>query len=513
MKVVNVAQMRELEAATFAAGTSEAELQERAGRAVTHEVLQLYPGTGAAVALVGPGNNGRDAWIAARGLLDAGWSAALYLIRRHSLRTRELQTFAEAGGRVIWHPDQDDNLDLDAALNDANVVIDGLLGIGTRGPLRAPLDAIVAALNAYRASHPSLLVVAVDNPSGIDADSGDALGVAVRADATVVLGAAKQGLLTPRAVPLTGELLFADVGIARGRADGAELLDRASVRELLPERAADAHKGTFGRLLVVAGSERYVGAAYLASAAAVRTGAGVVTLAAPPWLRDVIASRLAEVTFLPLPDAGFAGEPDESARRVVSELAGFTALALGPGLSVDGGVGDSVEAILRARAKRDLPAVVDADALNVLAQRPGWQEWIGSGVILTPHAGELQRLTGLTLKESEQPEWDRVRSLAADWKVTLVGKGAFTAVGTQRTVWVQPRPNPALATAGTGDVLTGIIGGLLARGLAAEDAARLGVWVHAQAGLVAGEDKREGGMMASELLDEIPYSLAELRQP
>jgi NAD(P)H-hydrate epimerase len=329
----------------------------------------------------------------------------------------------------------------------------------------------------------------------------------VRADATVVLGAAKRGLLTPAAVPYTGRLVFADIGIVAGPGQAPEIIDLASLRGLLPQRAPDAHKFSFGRLLVVAGSQRYLGAAYLTCAAAVRAGAGLVTLAAPYWLRDVVAARLAEITYLPLPDAGIAGAPEEAATRILAELSGYGALALGPGLSMEGGVGACVEAILRGRALLPLPAVVDADGLNALAQQPSWPSWIGEGIVMTPHAGELQRLTKTDYRH-DQTVWERARSLAEEWRVALVLKGPFTAIGAEGWSWVHAGPNPALATAGTGDVLTGIIAGLLAQGMTPADAARLGVWVHSRAGAAAAEGRGAGGLMASELLDEVPRALA-----
>ncbi len=533
MKVVSVAQMREAEEATFAAGTTEAELQGRAGRAVADAVAVVRPGPGSVVALVGPGNNGRDAWIAVAELLRRGWRAKLYLTLRHAIGQDELERFVADGGRVVHYaqvhePDTSGSattgnaeFGIAAELQGSDVLIDGLLGIGTSGPPRPPLDAVVRDVNALRGRPDRPFVVAVDNPSGVDADTGVTPGVAVRADATVVLGGAKQGLLTAHAAAYTGRLIFADIGVVPGLASAPELVDNTSLQGLLTRPPADAHKYTFGRVLVVAGSERYVGAAYLAAAAAIRAGTGVVTLAAPRWLRDVVAARLAEVTYLPIPDAGLAGAPDESVARIVAELDGFSALAIGPGLSLEGGVGNAVEAILRERARRNRPAVVDADALNALSQRPDWPTWIGKEVVLTPHAGELERLVASDAADSgadaeagdDQPQWLRARTLAERWGVTLLMKGPFTTIASGDQVWIHARPNPALATAGTGDVLTGIIAGLLARGLPPSAAARLGTWVHGQAGARIAADRPAGGLMASELLTEIPLALAAALDP
>lgn len=507
MRIVSVPEMRELERLTFDSGIPEAELQRRAGAAVAQAIAELLPSPGFALALVGSGNNGRDAWIAAEGLQRRGWGVSLYLTPSHTITDEEIDALEAAGGRVFRCVEADIAGALAAVFEGVTVAIDGLLGIGAGGAPRPPLAEIIETLNARRAADPMLTVVAVDSPSGVNADTGEAPGPAVRADATVVLGGAKRGLLSTVAAPYIGRLVFADIGIVDGPVVAPQVLTAPSVRGLLAPRPPDAHKGTFGRLLVVSGSDQFVGAAYLVCAAAARAGAGVVTLAAPRWLRDVVAGRLAEVTYLPLPDGGPGAEPAASAERVAAELDRFQALAIGPGLSTEGGVPEFVEAILRTRAERGTPAVLDADALNILARIPGWADWIGDGVALTPHAGELGRLA-TDIEPGEAP-WEVAQRLARNWRVTLVLKGPFTAIGSPRGAWVQAAPNPALATAGTGDVLAGIIGGLLARGMEVDAAARLGVWAHSRAAERAARGYEAGGMLASDLLAEVPPALAQ----
>lgn len=504
MRVVSVEQMRRLEEMTFASGVSEHELQRRAGTAVAEAIANLQVARRSVLAFVGAGNNGRDAWVAAQCLLDAGWGAILYLTPHHAITDQELAAFEDAGGRVVRHGEGPTSSAVPAALEGVIVAIDGLLGIGGKGAPRPPFDEVVAALKAARARDPNLIVVAVDSPSGVDADTGKADGEAVVADLTVVLGGAKRGLLSAAAAEYAGRLQFADIGIVDALPEAPEILDAPSVGGLLPRPPAHAHKGTFGRLLVLAGSDRYLGAPYLVCAAAARTGAGIVTFAAPRWLRDVVASRLAEVTYLPLPDGGLAAEPDACLARLLPVLETSDALALGPGLSTDGRVGDFVEALLRERARVRIPAVVDADGLNALAQRPGWQEWIGHGVVMTPHPGELQRLA----PDEAGAVWEIAPRLSKEWGVSLVAKGAITAIGSINGCWVHAAPNPALASGGTGDVLTGLIGALLARGLAPDAAARLGVWVHGRAGARASMGRAAGGLLASDLLPEIPAALA-----
>lgn len=507
MRIVSVVQMRELEQQTFASGVTEDELQRRAAAEIARVVHERFRG-GSVVGLVGAGNNGRDAWIAVENLLDRGWRASLFLTPRHAITDDEIGAFEAQSGRIVRYAADEEDGGLGSALQGASIALDGLLGIGAKGAPRPPLDAIIETLNRAQTLNRPLEVVAVDTPSGLDPDTGDAPGLVVRADLTVVLGGLKQGLLTASAARFTGELVPVEIGVVDGPPGTADVLTLESLRGLLPPRPPDAHKGTFGRLLVVAGSDQYVGAAYLVCAAAVRAGAGIVALAAPRWLRDVVAARLPEVTYVPLPDGGPAANPDECIERLADRVAGFDALAIGPGLSTAGGVQQVVHWLIGQANEASLPLVVDADALNVLAAEPGWADSLGPKSVITPHPGELARLLGGKLPD-EAP-WALAERLGKGWGITLVVKGAFTAVGGPDGVWVHPRANPGLATAGTGDVLTGIIGGLLARGLDPTTAARLGVWAHGTTAATLTQDFLAGGLAASDLLPEIPWALAEL---
>jgi NAD(P)H-hydrate epimerase len=250
-----------------------------------------------------------------------------------------------------------------------------------------------------------------------------------------------------------------------------------------------------------------VGAAHLTCSAAVRAGAGIVTLAAPRWLRDTLAPRLAEVTYLPLPDAGPVGNASACVAAIAAEIDRYDALAIGPGLSGEGEVTSFVGQVAQLAAERALPMGIDADALNALARTPNWQTLVGPMSILTPHPGELGRLTGSGV--APEPPWSLAEQLAREWGVTLIAKGAITAIGSAQGTWVHARPNPALATGGTGDVLTGIVGGLLARGLEPAAAARLGVWVHGTAGSLAATGVPAGGLAASDLLPCVPAAMAQ----
>jgi ADP-dependent NAD(P)H-hydrate dehydratase / NAD(P)H-hydrate epimerase len=512
VKIVSVEQMRALERAAFAAGVSEAALQEVAGRAVAEEVAALAsPGQRVAV-LVGPGNNGRDGAVAARYLARAGIGLDLLLAPRHAVRDDELAALRAGGVRVR---DAAQAGDLDQALARARVAVDGLTGIGAHGPLREPLAAFAARLNeARRVERGSgeLDVVAIDVPSGVDADSGAVPGEAVWADVTVTLGAIKQGLLLFPAAERAGRVVCRDIGIpadALARLP-CELLDEAAVAPLVPPRPLDAHKYRFGRALVVAGSAHFLGAPILCATAAARSGAGLVTVGAPAAVRGAVAGHTPEITYAPR-DVDPERDPDAGLEALGPLLEACDVLALGPGLGRADGTQRFVRGLLerRARVAPASPAVVDADALFVLAEWPEWWAHTGPNVVLTPHSGELARLAG-PRPASETP-WVEAARLSGAWGVVLVAKGPFTSVARpDGRVAVWPRANPALATGGTGDVLVGMVAGLIAQGATPFDAARLAVAAHGLAAQAVLDRTGWRSLLASDLLPEIPRVLARL---
>ncbi len=516
MYVLSVSEMRAAEAAASAAGITEDELQARAGAAVAGHAARLCP-TGPFLVLVGIGNNGRDGWVAGRLLARAGRQVRLYLSPRHALTDAELASFRAAGGVIHQHAGPASFDVLRAWLSDSTGVLDGLLGIGARGAPRPPLDELISELNAARAAHPRLLVVAIDVPSGIDADSGATPGQAVRADATVTLGAVKEGLLRFPAAGLAGVLLGGDIGLPDEalKDKPVRTLAREEARALVPARAASGHKGSFGRVVVAAGSPHYFGAPYLAGAAAARSGCGLLAFAVAPRLQAVLAGLLPEATYVLLPE----GAPDEGAveavDRVGAALGDAQALLLGPGIGRSEGARAFVRGVLAARAREHpgLPAVVDADALTILAAEPDLWDLLVPGAVLTPHHGEMARLIGRSAAEIAQDPWPVAREAAMRWQQTVVLKGPFTVVGhPDGTAQVLAHSNPALATGGTGDVLAGTIAGLLAQGLEPGAAARVAVYVHgaaAHAVCVAGERDL---LLASDLLLPLSRELAMLRQ-
>ena len=506
MKIVSVAQMRALEAAGFAAGISESALQQRAGQAVAEEVFRLWQPAKRVVVLVGHGNNGRDGAVAAEWLLRHGAPVDLIVAPRRAVKPEELARLQALGGSVI---SSEDNSAVGGALRGALIAVDALAGIGARGALREPLASLARQLNAAR---DAVHVLALDLPSGVDADSGDVPGDAVWADSTVTLGAVKQGLLRFPAAEHVGRLIPRDIGIP----DSAQadlpytLLDQPMLGSLVPPRPLNAHKYRFGRVLVLAGSDHFLGAPVLCSGAAARVGAGLITVAATRDVRRNVAAHLPEVTFAE--DDVSASEGTQAARPLERYLTSHTSLVLGPGL----GRGDAITAfvgeVLRLRPKEH-QLVVDADGLFALSQLPDWPALLGPNAVLTPHSAELERLLGRELDPAE-PIWMQVGALAQRWGCVLVAKGPFTCVAApDGRVDVWPRANAALATGGTGDVLAGAIGGLLAQGLSAWDAARLGVGTHGLAAERVVHMRKWRTLLASDLFDELPAALADLKTP
>lgn len=509
--VVTVAEMRALEAAAFQAGISEDRLQANAAEQIARVAASLAPPGGRVVVLVGPGNNGRDAFLAGQRLAARERLVFSYLGPRHAIRAEELAALGAEGQRWRIHAGQDSLDHLRAELGQARLVIDGLVGIGARGPLRPPLDLLARTVNEA-AARGTLRVLSVDIPSGIDADSGEVPGEAVRAHVTVALGAVKAGTVRFPAAALSGRLEPASIGFPPGTEAACRvwLLDRASVAGLVPARPLDAHKGTLGWVLVVGGSNEYVGAPILSAASAARAGCGLVALAVPPRVQIAAAGVLPEATYLLREERQ---TPEESAERVLARVDDFRALVVGPGLGRGDESGRLVRRILsglRDRAQR-LSVVIDADALNILAGWPRWWEEIPPGCILTPHAGEMARLTGQSVAELSRACWTAAQEAADRWGQIVVLKGAHTAVAEPHGMaWVHASANPGLATAGSGDVLAGLIAGLAAQGAAPAAAARMGVVVHGLAARQVMERQNWRSLLASDLLVEIPRLLAEL---
>ena len=493
MKVASTEQIRALDRRTIAAGAPGETLMERAGYAVAKRAVDFlkHRDSRAALLFAGKGNNGGDAFVAARHLAAAGCEPTLVLVAGRAELQGDARTHFERmiGVKLIeWvHPG-----DL-AALADLapGVIIDGLLGTGLTGDVREPIAGVIHWINAQRVP-----VIAIDIPSGLDSDTGAVHGVCLRAALTVTMGLPKLGLLQPAAADYVGQLEVVDIGfpaafVAELETD-VELISTADVAPLLPPRPRGAHKGTFGHLLIVAGSEGYTGAPVLCAQAAARSGTGLVTLAVPRAIYPIVAAQC----------------PPEVMPRPFAELdySVYDAIAVGPGLGRGDDLAGWLFPLIRGSGK---PLVIDADALNVLA---GHLDVIhGVRAVLTPHPGEMGRLIGSNAPAVQAARWETARAFVREQAITLVLKGAGTVVAEKTCpLWINATGNPGMAKGGMGDALTGIVGALLAQGLSPFDAARLGVYVHGRAGDLAAERPGPVAMLASDLIACLGAAFGEL---
>mgnify|MGYP001069757371 CR=1 FL=1 len=537
IKVFRVAEMVAAEQAADAAGHSYAQMMEMAGAAVARAIQQRWDVAGKEVlVLVGPGNNGGDGLVAGRYLAEAGASVSFYLYRPRDPEKDENYAAVEKMDlfNVTAANDQRYRV-LRLRLRSADIIVDALLGTGVDRPIGGELATLLRqvrvglqerpgsaagsalALTSVAAVTPSPesdrpVVVAVDVPSGLNSDTGALDPLALPAALTVTFAGPKRGHFIFPGAAAVGELIVADIGI---RADlppvaavPVQLATAETARALLPPRPQDGHKGTFGTVLVAAGSSHYWGAPLLCGLGAYRAGAGLVALAVPRAVRPVAASRLPEATYPPIP----ADEDlDEASAAMLLEDAGrYDAMLVGPGLGQASGF---VEALL-AQAERLPPLVVDADGLNTLAALEDWASRLPRQTILTPHPGEMARLMGITL--SELKERDRVelaREQAQAWGHVVLLKGAYTVVAApDGEATLLPFATPALSTAGSGDVLAGVIVALLGQGLAPYEAAVLGGYLHGAAGAIAEELAGKSGLLAHEIAEFVMIALRRLTE-
>ncbi|MDP2673550.1 MAG: NAD(P)H-hydrate dehydratase, partial [Dehalococcoidia bacterium] len=470
MKLVTVAEMQEAEKRS---GVPVPQLMESAGLAVAQEAWLLLGELAERriVVLAGPGNNGGDGLVAARHLREWGADVSAYLLEPRHKKDAVFAPLLKAKAPVATAEEdaKDGYKRLEELLAGADLVIDALLGTGRGRPIEGALAEVLDRLRAARGRPLAPRLLTVDLPTGIDADTGAADPHCVPADATVALGWSKVGLHVMPGSQLAGRVEAVDIGMPKElESDGwTELMTARWARPALPERPPWANKGTFGKALVVAGSPRYVGAAYLACMGGLRAGAGLTTLACARSLYPVFASKLTEATFEPLPDEeGYLSA--EAAHSVGQILAReYDALLVGPGLGQEAYVRAfmrSLLPLLKADALRGV--VIDADGLNNLSKLEGWWKELATPAVITPHPGELSRLAGLPVEEIQSDRLAVARGYAGEWGVVVVLKGANTVVtAPDGRARLSPFANPGLASGGTGDVLAGAIAGLIAQGL------------------------------------------------
>lgn len=482
-------------------------LMDNAAQAVAeavHEALTALEGE-RVVIFCGGGNNGGDGLGAARWLQSYGVSVRAFVVGAaldavQGDAAMELAMFTKAGGRVEALSTEDDWVLAELAASKADVLVDALLGTGFHGELEGDVLRACELLNKSEK-----YILAVDVPTGVNADNGAVSENAVRADHTVTMALVKTGLLLYPGREYCGDIELADISmpvklVEEYKSDKYRLTDEI-VRELLPLRKANAHKGDAGRVVICAGSPGYTGAAALASDAAVKAGAGLVSLYTPLSSRDVLAIKLTEVMVHGLLERmpGILG--GGAASDVASSAEAADVLAIGPGLGTSESTQEAVRTILQ---KITTPVVIDADALTALAGHTEILAAMQAQKVLTPHPGEMARLTGLEIAEIEADRINVAKKYAEQWQAIVVLKGAPTVIGCPNgTVYVNSTGNSSLATGGSGDVLTGIIAGLAAQEISLQEAAICGVYLHGLAAELTGIDI---GLAAGELAALLPQA-------
>lgn len=479
------------------------ELMARAGEALAGEVALRAP-WGSVAVVAGPGSNGGDGWVAAGHLSRGGREVRVYTPKDPS----ELEGIAGEAARSVVasgvaYEIIGDSVDVNA-LQGFSAVVDALFGIGLHGPVRPPYQTWIEAMNASGA-----VVISADMPSGVETDTGAAPGMAVRADVTVTFSAPKVGLLMYPGAAHAGQVAVADIGIPwelLGDAGDVEMWEPADYATLVPRPARDAHKNSRGRVLIVGGSGMYPGAVALAALAAARCGAGYVALAVPESVAPILQTKLSSAVVI-----GCAENPNRTlaskAAEEILELAReYDAVVLGPGMTLAHG---AIQVARRIVNEAEAPLVVDADGLNALVDACGMLTSRAAPTVLTPHPGELGRLLDTTASEIQSDRLSYATKLAGPRRACVL-KGAHTVIAGRDRRIVNLPGGPELATAGTGDVLAGMIGALLAQGLEPLEAGTLASYVHGRAGERAASHLTEISVIAEDVVDHIPDALMEL---
>ena len=524
MRVLNTVQMREADRRTIDdIGIPALVLMENAGRQTVAAMEAMFNDLSdrQVAVLCGRGNNGGDGFVVARTLIQRGVDTSVFLIGRVADVRGDARVNLEILGRLgITVVEVADSQAWElhfSEVGDCTLIVDAIFGTGLNAPISGLIESVIADVNAS-----GIPVVAIDLPSGLSADSPEPIGPAIDAALTVTLAAPKLSLILPPGETLAGDIVIADIGVPGDVIEGldgprVDLLTRAAMRELIAPRAPDSHKGDYGRVLIVSGSRGKTGAAHLAATGALRSGAGLVTVATARCCQDVIAAMGAEYMTEAIDDdvrgsggAGGAGDvglnPDEVDR--VIEMA-RDVIAIGPGLGQAAGTREFVKRLVD---RATMPIVVDADALNAFADDPdrlSGRE--GRDVIITPHPGEMARLVGMSTDEVQASRIEIARNFAAAHHCYVVLKGHRTVIATpDEKVFVNPTGNPGMATGGTGDVLTGMIAAWLAQLLDAEGACRLAVYLHGMAGDLAEADDGEVAMTSADLANHLGDAILEL---
>jgi ADP-dependent NAD(P)H-hydrate dehydratase / NAD(P)H-hydrate epimerase len=513
MRVLNTAQMREADRRTIEdIGIPSLVLMENAGRQTVAAMEAMYGDLQErqVAVLCGRGNNGGDGFVVARTLMQRGVDVAVFLIGRvQDVRGDariNLEILGRLGLTVVEIADSQAWELHFSEVGDCTLIVDAIFGTGLNAPISGFIESVVTDVNAS-----GIPVVAIDLPSGLSADSADPIGPSIEAGLTVTLAAPKLPLVLPPAETHAGDIVIADIGIPGEVLEGLDppyidLLTRASMRELITPRTPDSHKGDYGRVLILAGSLGKTGAAHLSAVGALRSGAGLVTVATPAACQPILSAMGPEYMTEAIHETPDGLDPDGVDH--VIELA-RDVLAIGPGLGRAPGTREFIRQLVD---RATMPLVIDADGLNAFAGDPDTLTGReGRDVIITPHPGEMARLVGMTTDEVQASRLEIARNFALAHHVFVVLKGHRTLIATpDDKIFINPTGNPGMATGGSGDVLTGMIAAWLAQLLDAEAACRLAVYLHGLAGDLAEADEGEVSMTAADVAGHLGDAMLEI---
>jgi hydroxyethylthiazole kinase-like uncharacterized protein yjeF len=540
VKLVSTEEMLSVEREADANGLTYSEMMENAGSGLAKTIADKFASLKdmGVLGLVGSGNNGGDTLVALAIMSEWGWKASAYIVRTRPKDDPLIERLVSRGGMILDSADDKKFKNLKSALAEHGILMDGILGTGIKLPLRGSVkETLEFTKKAINRMDQRPNIVAVDCPSGVDSDTGEASPECLPADLTVTMAAVKRGLLEFPANNLLGELILVGIGLEdqdyrskTWQGISRMVVDEEWVRSKLPIRERHAHKGTFGTAFIIAGSVNYTGAVLLSGQAAYRAGVGLVTLGVPSLLHGALAGHIPEATWILLPhEMGVIAEG--AAEVVIENLGKATAMLLGPGFGLEDTTRNFLEDLFdpsrhggrmgigfvtsttgfESSEKIELPPlVIDADGLKALAKIADWPKKLPPNVILTPHPGEMAELTGLTVSEIQAARVSIAENYASKWGHIIVLKGANTVISEPggRTA-VVPIATPALSTAGSGDVLAGIIVGLRAQGVEGFESAAIGAWIHAQCGLKSADTL---GTDRSVIAGDLLSSLAEVFQ-
>lgn len=511
MKLVTPQQMKVIDDRTINDyGVPGLLLMENAASAVVYEIESMLGGCNKKriLVLAGKGNNGGDAFAAARLLFCKGADICVYLVGSKDGVSGDALTnmsiLGKLGIQVVELIDEKELAALCTDMQKTQLIIDGIFGTGLAREVKGLARSVIERANG--ANKP---ILSIDIPSGIDGTDGTIKGVCISANATVTFCLPKTGLILYPGCEYTGRLITAEIGIPACAIDGqeikTELIDSEMISRIIPGRVANSNKGDFGKIMFITGSTGMTGSGRLASMASLRSGVGLVYTGVPKSLFNIYGVSLVEPIILPLEDKGSGYLAVECIPQILENMKRMDILAVGPGLTVSGGVPEIVEKIIE---ESDVPLVLDADALNSISGNTAVLKRLVVNAVVTPHPGEMARLAGLSINAVQADRMGVAKRFAAEYGVTVVLKGSKTVVAQpDGRVFINPTGNAGMATAGAGDVLTGIIAGLAAQGIPIEEAAIAGVYLHGLAGDAAAAEMGMYALVASDIINYLPQAL------